>query len=130
MDLGTVLSWTAERYPARRAVGGELSMTYAEWDAHTNQLARALAELGVGHGDRVVLLLAGGEPMASLHLAAQKLGAVSVPLSTRLAPEELGYCLDDAEAALLVTDETTAPTAEKAGISTQHRDVEIGRAHV
>jgi 2-furoate---CoA ligase len=98
-------------------------MSYREWDARTNQLARALVDLGVRRGDRVGLFLAGGEPLASLHLAAQKLGAVSVPLSTRLGPEELGYCLGDAEAALLVTDETTAPTAEKAGIATQHRDV-------
>lgn len=111
MELGTVLSWTAERYPARRAVGGELSMTYAEWDARTNQLARALAELGVGHGDRVVFLLAGGEPMASLHLAAQKLGAVSVPLSFRFGVDELAYCLSDAAPKLLVTDQSTAETA-------------------
>lgn len=114
MDLGTVLSWTAERYPARRAVGGELPMTYAEWDAHTNQLARALAELGVGHGDRVVLLLAGGEPMASLHLAAQKLGAVSVPLSFRFGADELAYCLSDAAPTLLVTDQSTVETASAA----------------
>ncbi|MCF6506602.1 long-chain fatty acid--CoA ligase [Blastococcus sp. MG754426] len=123
MDLATALSWTAERHPDRRAVGGPRPMSYRQWDARTNQLARALADLGVRRGDRVGLFLAGGEPLASLHLAAQKLGAVSVPLSTRLGPEELGYCLGDAEAALLVTDETTAPTAEKAGISTQHRDV-------
>ncbi|GAA0513964.1 4-chlorobenzoate--CoA ligase [Saccharopolyspora subtropica] len=114
MDLGTVLSWTAERYPARRAVGGELSMTYAEWDAHTNRLARALAELGVGHGDRVVFLLAGGEPMASLHLAAQKLGAVSVPLSFRFGVDELAYCLSDAAPTLLVTDQSTVETAREA----------------
>ena len=123
MDLATALTWAAERHPDRRAVGGRQPMSYRQWDARTNQLARALADLGVRRGDRVGLFLAGGEPLASLHLAAQKLGAVSVPLSTRLGPEELGYCLGDAEAALLVTDETTAPTAEKAGISTTHRDV-------
>ncbi len=114
MDLGTVLRWTAERYPRLRAVGGKRPLTYAQWDARTNRLARALAELGVRPGDRVVFLLAGGEPMASLHLAAQKLGAVSVPLSTRFGPAELTYCLRDSAPALLVTDTSTAETAETA----------------
>ena len=69
MDVGTVLSWTAERYPNRRAVGGPRPLTYRQWDARTNQLARTLAAHGVSAGDRVALLLAGGEPLASLHLA-------------------------------------------------------------
>lgn len=114
MDLATALSWTAERYPSRRAVGGPAPMTFAAWDAHVNRLARALAELGVRRGDRVALSLAGGEPLASLHLAAQKLGAVSVPLSTRFGAAELGYCLADAEPVLFVTDDDSAERADLA----------------
>ncbi|WAP59817.1 class I adenylate-forming enzyme family protein [Streptomyces sp. S465] len=114
MDLGTVLRWTAERYPRRRAVGGRTPMTYVEWDAHTNRLARALFELGVRPGGRVVLSMAGGEPLASLHLAAQKIGAVSVPLSFRFGPEELAYCLSDAEPALLIMDASTSAVAREA----------------
>ncbi|MFI9025227.1 class I adenylate-forming enzyme family protein [Streptomyces sp. NPDC053560] len=114
MDLGTVMRWTAERYPQRRAVGGRAPMTYREWDAHTNRLARALAELGVRPGGRVVLSMAGGEPLASLHLAIQKLGAVSVPLSFRFSASELQYCLSDAEPALVISDASTAAVAEEA----------------
>src|SRR3569833_1345245 len=99
VDLATALAWTVERHPDRRAVGGPRPMTYREWDAHTNRLARALLDLGVRPGDRVAISLAGGEPLASLHLAAQKLGAVSVPLSTRLSADELGYCIADADPA-------------------------------
>ncbi|MCW2616991.1 MAG: AMP-dependent synthetase and ligase, partial [Modestobacter sp.] len=97
MDLATALAWTVERHPDRRAVGGPRPMTYRQWDAHTNRLARALLELGVGPGDRVAMSLAGGEPLASLHLAAQKVGATSVPLSTRLSAAELTYCVGDAD---------------------------------
>lgn len=114
MDLAKVMSWAAERYPMRRAVGGRNPMTYAEWDARVNQLARALVELGVRPGDRVVLSLAGGEPLASLHLALQKLGAVSVPLSFRLSPSELAYCVEDAAPVLVITDESTAAMADRA----------------
>ncbi|EXU63563.1 AMP-dependent synthetase [Streptomyces sp. PRh5] len=114
MDLSTVLRWTAERHPRRRAVGGRTPMTYGQWDAHTNQLARAMAELGVRPRERVVLLSAGGEPLASLHLAAQKLGAVSVPLSFRFGPSELAYCVSDAEPALVIADESTSALAQEA----------------
>jgi 2-furoate---CoA ligase len=109
MDLATTLGWAAERYPHRRAVGGSgRHLTYAEWDTRTTRLARALAGAGVRPGSRVVLGLTGGEPLASLHLALQKLGAVSVPLSTRFGPDELRYCVDDAAAVLVVADEANA----------------------
>jgi 2-furoate---CoA ligase len=85
MDVARLLTWTADRYPRRLAVGGPEPLTYRQWDARTNQLARVLANLGVRPGDRVAFSLQNGEPMASLHLAVQKAGAASVPLSTRFA---------------------------------------------
>jgi len=104
MVLGRALSWTAERYPERPAVGGKAGLTYAEWDARTNRLAHALADLGVRRGDRVALVTANAEPMASAHLACQKLGAASVPLNVRYAPSELAYCLKDSEPRVLVSE--------------------------
>jgi 2-furoate---CoA ligase len=98
-------------------------MTYREWDARTNRLARALGRLGVARGDRVAFLLSGGEPLASLHLAAQKLGATSVPLSTRFGPDEVAYCLGDAEPVLLVTDDAAVDSAPTTARSAQHVDV-------
>src|ERR1700759_158940 len=92
MDLATAWDWTVERYPHRRAVGGPTPMAWAAWDARTAPLAPALAGLGVRRGDRVALVLTGGEPAASLHLAVQRLAAVAVPLSTPLGPEELAPC--------------------------------------
>jgi 2-furoate---CoA ligase len=107
MHIARMLSWTADRHPARVAVGGPRPLTYRQWDARTNQLARALAGLGVRPGDTVAFLLKGGEPMASLHLAAQKLGATAVPLSIRFGPAELTYCVKDAEPRLVIADDTT-----------------------
>jgi 2-furoate---CoA ligase len=114
MDIGRMLTWTADRYPGRLAVGGPRPLTYRQWDARTNQLARALAAQGVRPGDRVAFLLAGGEPMASLHLAVQKLGAVAVPLSVRSGPSELAYCVNDADPSIVVGDDTTSASLEVA----------------
>lgn len=107
MDIGSALRRSAERFPARRAVGGVLPLTFAEWDDRTDQLARGLRAYGVRPGQRVMALLAGGEPMASLHLAIQKLGAICVPLSTRFSPAEIAYCLDDCQPGLIVADDST-----------------------
>jgi 2-furoate---CoA ligase len=107
MVLGRALSWTAERYPERPAVAGECELSYGEWEARVNRLAHALGSLGVRRGDRVAIVMANGEPMASAHLACQKLGAASVPLNVRYAPSELAYCLADAGPRLLLSDDRT-----------------------
>jgi 2-furoate---CoA ligase len=107
VDLATAWAWTVERYPQRRAVGGPAPMTWSAWDARTARLAHALAGLGVRRGDRVALVLIGGEPAAALHIAVQRLAAVAVPLSTRLGPEELVGCLADAAPAVVVSDAAT-----------------------
>lgn len=108
MDLGCALTWTAERFPDRVGVWGPRPLTYREWDARTNRYARALAVAGARQGQRVLLLMGTGEPLASLHLAAQKLGAVSTPLNTRYGPDDVAFCAGDARPAVVVTDESTA----------------------
>ncbi|MGH3095802.1 MAG: class I adenylate-forming enzyme family protein [Streptosporangiales bacterium] len=114
MDIATAFRWAAERYPNRRAVGGPSPLTYAEWDARTDHLARALAGRGAVPRARVVLALQGGEPLASLHLAAQKAALVSVPLSTRFGVDELAYCLTDATPTVVVVDDAMAGAIDDA----------------
>jgi non-ribosomal peptide synthetase component F len=62
MDVARMLTWTADRYPHHLGVGGPAPMTYREWDARTNRLARALAGLRVRTRDRVTFLLAAAKP--------------------------------------------------------------------
>jgi 2-furoate---CoA ligase len=107
VDIATAFRWTAERYPHRRAVGGREAMTFAQWDERTNLLAHALHSAGAEVGSRAIFMLQGGEPLASLHLAAQKAGMTSIPLSTRFGSDELAYCIRDCEPAVVAVDETT-----------------------
>lgn len=109
-----MLAWSAERHPHRRAVGGARPMTFRQWDAYTNQLARALADLGVRRAHRVVLHMGNGTELASCYLAVQKLGAVAVPLSTRFGLAEVEHCLRDCSPALVVTDATTSDLSAQA----------------
>src|SRR5215813_93530 len=78
--------------------------TFAEFRARSNQLARVLAGLGVERGDRVGIVLPQRPETAVTHLAAYKLGAVALPLSTLFGPEALEYRLRDAGAKVVVTD--------------------------
>src|SRR5262245_20633385 len=78
--------------------------TFAEFRARSNQLARVFAGLGIERGDRVGIVLPQRPETAVAHLAAYKLGAVALPLSTLFGPEALEYRLRDAGAKLVVTD--------------------------
>src|SRR5256885_13518321 len=78
--------------------------TFAEFRARSNQLARVFAGLGVARGDRVGIVLPQRPETAVAHLAAYKLGAVALPLSTLFGPDALEYRLQDAGATVVVTD--------------------------
>lgn len=114
MDLASALRWTTERYPHRRAVGGPAPLTYAEWDTRTERYAHALHALGAHEGSRAIFMLQGGEPLATLHLAAQKARVTSLPLSTRFGTEELAYCIADCAPALIAVDEHTHDLVRRA----------------
>jgi acyl-CoA synthetase (AMP-forming)/AMP-acid ligase II len=76
-------------------IDGERRFTYAQLDRRTNQLARALVTLGVRRGDRVAVLLANCVEFVEILAACAKLGAIMVPVNTRLAAPEAGYILAD-----------------------------------
>jgi acyl-CoA synthetase (AMP-forming)/AMP-acid ligase II len=79
------------------ADGSEL--TFGDWDARSNQLARGLVARGLGRGDRVVIAIGPDEPFPWLiaYTAAHRAGAIAVPVNTRLAGPELRAILTHAE---------------------------------
>lgn len=78
--------------------------TFAELRARSNQLAGALRGLGMQRGDRLGIVLSQRPETAVAHLAAYKLGAIALPLSTLFGPEALDYRLRDAGARVVLTD--------------------------
>ena len=104
-DLGTG-SWPARR--ARITPGAtaftqaETSYTYRQLADRVDALAAALAELGVWQGDRVAYLGANDIATFETFFAVGRLGAIFVPLNTRLTAPEVGYLLDDSGAEILL----------------------------
>ncbi|MFF4571570.1 o-succinylbenzoate--CoA ligase [Streptomyces sp. NPDC001410] len=99
-------SWPARRArktPHRTAlVHGDRSTDYRTLHTRTTRLARALRARGVRRGDRVAYLGPNHPAYLETLFAAGLLGAVFVPLNTRLAGPELAYQLADSGARVLV----------------------------
>ncbi len=87
----TPLSLAAQAHPRRPAlVDGATVLDYAQLDAHVSELAGRLAAHGIRRGGRVAVLLDRSARAVQLVHALAHLGAVLVPLNTRLTPAEMG----------------------------------------
>jgi fatty-acyl-CoA synthase len=99
-------SWTARRArktpDALAVIHGDVRHTYAELHARATRLARHLLELGVVRGDRVAFLGPNHPAYLEALFAAGAVGAVFVPLNTRLAAPELAHCLADSGTSVLI----------------------------
>jgi len=84
------------------------SATYADLLALAARFGNALRARGVEAEQRVAILLPDGLAWAGAFLGALRLGAVAVPLNTRLSAEHWAAMLDDSRARVLVTDDTQA----------------------
>ena len=89
--------------------------TYAELDERSSRVAQGLRQLGVGPQDRVAYLGKNLPAFFDLFFGAAKLNAVTVPVNWRLAPHEIGYIVDDAEARVLVVAPDFLPVLDNLG---------------
>lgn len=85
-------------------VDGETALTYAEFVGYCRQIAAGLAGLGVAIGDRVALWMVNSIEWLAADFACGLLGAVVVPLNTRLTEVEVAKILTEAAPAVLIID--------------------------
>jgi acetyl-CoA synthetase len=84
--------------------GSNTRVSFAQLRDESNRLANLLAAHGIDRGDRVGILLPQSPITAIAHIAAFKLGAISIPLFVLFGPEALQYRLKDSGAAAVITD--------------------------
>ncbi|MFD1661822.1 AMP-binding protein [Streptomyces caeni] len=126
-DLDTLVRRAAARWGGRRAwtfdeTGEEL--TFQEVADRVARLAEPLAGIGVGHGDRVAVLLRNRPEFPLTWLALARLGAAMVPVNTNYRRHDAGHLLTDSGARLLVT------AAEFLGLAAELQDAVPGLEHV
>jgi amino acid adenylation domain-containing protein len=94
---------------ATAVVDGERELTYGELDARANRLARLIARRAGVASPRIGLLLERGADLVVAMLATLKAGGAYVPLDPELPAERLGFIIEDAAVALVVTTAALGP---------------------
>lgn len=85
------------------------SVTYAQAHARIRRLAAVLAgRHGITRGDRVAVLARNDTATLLLFFATQHLGAILVPVNTRLSAREVAHILDDCAPRLVIAESTFA----------------------
>ncbi len=81
-------------------------VSFSELDQFSSNLAWRLQELGIGPGSLVGVYLHPSVNLAISIFAVLKTGAAYIPLSTAFPPERIRYILQDADARLVITDDS------------------------
>jgi fatty-acyl-CoA synthase len=85
--------------------------TWGELDRRVTALAGALSRHGVGFGDRVLILMLNRTEFIESFLAANKLGAIAVPVNFRMTPPEIAFLVSDCQARVVITEAVLANVA-------------------
>jgi len=100
--LATALARQAAARPdAEALVIAGRRLTWAGLAREVGRMAAGLRALGIRRGDHVAVLMGNSLEWVTFFYAAATVGAVTVPVNTRFKPDELAYCLKQADVKLL-----------------------------
>ncbi len=104
LTMPRLLAWAAARAPERIALEeAGLQLDYAALDAARRRAAKAFLAAGTGHGDRVAIWAPNRHEWIVAATGAQSIGAIVVPLNTRMKGAEAAYILRRSGACMLFT---------------------------
>lgn len=113
INFGDLLDEVVKHQPDKLALTSSVGdLTWAEFDARTNALARGLQSLSATPGDKVCFLLYNTAEYIELLAACFKARMVHANVNYRYLPAELEYVITDADAAILVYDERLSERVE------------------
>lgn len=107
------LRYAREQFPDKvGVVCGDQRFTYAQFAERTSRLAGALITAGAKPGDRIAFLSTNCHRLLEAYYGVLEAGCVLLPLNIRLAPQELAFVLNDAQARFLFIEPMFLPLAE------------------
>ncbi|NMF99527.1 AMP-binding protein [Aromatoleum toluolicum] len=106
--------------------GRESKLSFAEMSARSNRVANWLREQGVARGDRILIMLGNEVPLWETMLAAIKLGAVVIPATTLLTPDDLADRLERGQVKHVVIGK--AHTDKFADLAGNYTRISVGGA--
>ena len=102
-QLPDLIELNAEARPNHTAViCGDVTRTWREFAADVARMGAALDALGVGKGDRVVVLMRNGYEMLLAMLGTVHAGAVAVPLNVSVSEDGMVSMIADSDARAIV----------------------------
>ena len=108
--IGSLLERAAERWGAREALYFKgRRWSFAELSAGVDRLARGLIAFGVRPGEKVALWMVNRPEFIEAMFAVIKIGAVLVPINTRLRTEDTAYILGQSDSAALLVADRSGP---------------------
>jgi fatty-acyl-CoA synthase len=98
--------------PAAIDLASGRQFTYAQFDTRISRLASHLRDrIGIKRGERIAVLAMNTTDTLEVQFACGRIGAVFLPLNTRLTVPELQYIVGDAAPALMIHDAELAEAA-------------------
>lgn len=103
MGLYEILEKTAKNIPDKHAViCGDQRYSYKQLKERADRLASGLADLGIQKNDKIAIIHRNCHRFLETYWAAAKIGAVLVPINTRLSAKDFVYILNDSQAKALI----------------------------
>jgi acyl-CoA synthetase (AMP-forming)/AMP-acid ligase II len=122
MSLGAQLARVARKHADKAAfIQDGRSVSYAELGSRASSLAGSLAQDGIVAGDRVAIIMDNSVEQVEAMLATVALGAIAVPINTRLVAAEIRFILEDSGAKAIVCDDKFVALIESAIESMEQR---------
>lgn len=87
--------------------------TYGDLEAASNRMAHFFRAMGLVPGDRLALLLNNSVELFKIAWGAQRAGLIFTLLSTKLAPAEAAFIVEDCGAKMVIADAAVADLAIK-----------------
>jgi acyl-CoA synthetase (AMP-forming)/AMP-acid ligase II len=113
-DFTSILAhWESERPDTVATSHAGTARTWAELARRVRQVAAALRADGIGPGDRVAVLDLNHPSCLEITLACAQIGAANAVVNFRLAPPEIIYVINDAQARLLFVGPEFAGAVEQ-----------------
>ncbi len=113
LTLSGLLTEAAQQAPQSDAiVFPDSRIDYAGLYANARQWAKALTSLGVKPRDNVAILMTTQPEFVDVMFGAALIGACTVPINARYAPEELVYLIENGDIVTLVTTDKVADAVD------------------
>jgi fatty-acyl-CoA synthase len=106
ITMGDAVLRSADARPDHLALAmPDRSYTYGELAERALQVARNLIGLGVEPGEHVGVLMPNGFDILATYFGASLAGCAIVPINARFRTRELGYIVDNADLACVITND-------------------------